>query len=166
MPRRDSRGFLLQLKQSWHVRRFLLVAADVRHEVGFLEAVQDNVAADEQEPLFGLVCIDSVHAVIFGSVRSGFFYDGALGAARNNVKKERDSCTPGQPPLRSRYEPLGDLKVVLFGPRHGDTIKSRSGGGVLVLGASIAMLIAFCQRSLCISRRLSRNSSLRPSNHL
>ena len=31
------------------VRRFQLVAADVRHEVEFLEAVQDNVAADEQE---------------------------------------------------------------------------------------------------------------------
>ena len=61
------------MKQSWHVRHFLLVAADVRHEVGFLEAVQDNVAADEQEQILELVHTDSVHAVIFGSVRSGFF---------------------------------------------------------------------------------------------
>ena len=37
------------VKQFGHVRNFLLVVADVRHEVEFLEAVQDNVAADEQE---------------------------------------------------------------------------------------------------------------------
>ena len=36
------------MEQSGHVRRFLLVAADVRHEVEFLEAFQDNAAADEQ----------------------------------------------------------------------------------------------------------------------
>ena len=40
------------MKQSGHVRDFLFVAADVRHEVEFLEAVQDNVAADEQEHIF------------------------------------------------------------------------------------------------------------------
>ena len=61
------------MKQSWHVRRFLLVAADVRHEVDLLEAVQDNVAADELEHIFELVYFDSVHAVIYDSVRSGFF---------------------------------------------------------------------------------------------
>ena len=61
------------MKQSWHVRHFLVVAADVRHEVEFLEVVQDKVAADEQEHIFELVYFDSVHAVIFGSVRSGFF---------------------------------------------------------------------------------------------
>ena len=41
-----------RVEQSWHVRGFLLVAADVRHVVEFLEAVQDNVAADEQEHIF------------------------------------------------------------------------------------------------------------------
>ena len=61
------------MKHFGQVRRFVLVTPDVRHEVGFLEAVQDNVAADEQEHLFELVYFDSVHAVIFGSVRSGFF---------------------------------------------------------------------------------------------
>ena len=40
------------MKQFGRVRRFQLVAADVRHEVEFLEAVQDNVAADEQERVY------------------------------------------------------------------------------------------------------------------
>ena len=40
------------VKQFGQERHFLLVTADVRHEVGFLEAVQDNVTADEQEHLF------------------------------------------------------------------------------------------------------------------
>ena len=61
------------MKQSGHVLSFLLVAADVRHEVDFLEVVQDNVAADEQEHIFELVHSDSVHSVIYDSVRSGFF---------------------------------------------------------------------------------------------
>ena len=151
------------------MRNFLLVVADVRHEVEFLETVQDNVAADEQEYIFELVCFDSVHAIIFWQCTMRLLYDGALGgAASNNVVKERDSCTPGQPPLRSRRDTnLSATQGCLsFGPRHGDSIKSRSGGGVLVLGASIALLFAFCQRSICISRRLWRNSGLRPSNHL
>ena len=37
---------------------------------------------------------------------------------------------------------------------------------MLVLGANIAMLFAFCQRSSCISRRLWRDSILWPCNHL
>ena len=53
------------MKQSGHERSFLLVAADVRHEVDFLEVVQDNVAADEQEHIFELVYFDSVHPVIW-----------------------------------------------------------------------------------------------------
>ena len=122
------------------------MAADVRHEVEFLEAVQDNVAADEQELFFELVYVDSVQAVIFWQCTIRLLHDGALGAASNNVVKERDSCTlrPNRHfASRRDTRPLVDSKVVSFGPRHGDTIKSRSGGGVLVLGASIAMLIAY-----------------------
>ena len=147
------------------MRNFLLVVADVQHEVVFLETVQDNVAADEQEHIFELVYFDSV---IFGSVRSGFFMTVHSVAASNNVVKERDSCTPGQPSLRARFDTnlSATQDCFSFDPRHGDTIKSRSGGGVLVLGASMAVLIAFCEHSSCISRRLWRDSILMPSNHL
>ena len=47
MPRRWQSRITVAVTQPWHVRRFLLVAADVRDEVEFLEAVQDNVAAVE-----------------------------------------------------------------------------------------------------------------------
>ena len=103
----------LTVKQSGHVRHFLLVAADVRHKVGFLEAVQDNVAADEQEHIFELVYFDSVHAVIFWQCTIRLLCDSALGVASNNVKKELESCTPDQPPLLSRHEPLGDSRLSL-----------------------------------------------------
>ena len=56
------------MKQSWASTPLSVGGGDVRHDVGFLEAVQENVAADEQEHLFELVYFDSVHAVIFGSV--------------------------------------------------------------------------------------------------
>ena len=154
------------VEESGHVRRFLLVAADVRHVVEFLEAVQDNVAADEQEHIFELVYFES-DAVNFGSVRSGFFM------TVHSVPPATTWSTSGtavleanRPFVRDATRTSRRLKIVSFGPRPGDTIKSRSGGGVLVLGASIAMLIAFCQRSYCTSRRLWRNSGLRPSNHL
>ena len=155
------------MKQSWHVRRFLLVAADVRHEVEFLDAVQDNVAADEQEHILELVYFDSVHAVMYDSVPTGFIM------TVHSVPPATTWSRSGTAVLQANRHFVCDatrssrrLKDVSFGPRHGDTIKSQSGGGVLVLGASIAVLIVFCLRFSCISRRLWKNSGLRPRNHL
>ena len=105
----------------------LLVVVDVRHEVEFLEAVQDNVAADEQGHVFELVYFDPVHAVIFGSVRSGFFM------TVHSVPPATTWSRSGTAVLQANRHFVRDatrtsrrLKVVPFGPRHGDTIKSRS----------------------------------------
>ena len=95
------------VKRFGHVRFFLLS----------LEAVQDNVAADEQDHVFELVYFDSVQAVIFWQCTIRLLHDGALGAASNNVVKERDSCTLGQPPFRSRRDTnLSSTQGCLFRP--------------------------------------------------
>ena len=97
------------VKQSGHVRRFLLVAADVRHEVGFLEAVQDNVAADGQEHNFGTRAHRLGRRSHFGQCMIRFLCDGALGAASNNVVKEYSRPTATS--FAMRHEPLGDSRL-------------------------------------------------------
>ena len=66
--RRGSRGYLLLWSSLGTYAAFRWWRPTFGMKLSFLEAVQDNVAADEQAHIFELVYFDSVHAVMYDSV--------------------------------------------------------------------------------------------------
>ena len=126
-----------------HVSQFLWEAADARYDVFFLDA---NVAASRQQHIFELVCFDMKHAfdVLAFLYDAGWCREQRRGEAQGHLQANRHFV---------RDTNLSATQHCLLW-RQSDQIKSRSGGGVLVLGAIITMPIATCPRSSCLSRRL------------